>query len=396
VLDVLELASRSDHLIELPWHFGGTGDVAAGTWTAGALADEFVTRAERLQPAGDGPAVLALVDGPRRLAALLLFEGELLRAEGPGLPGNGTRRPFYLVRARGRGARFVTVLEPVAEIPLVRGVRAIGSVIEIVTAEGVHRHDATPGGWEVTAGAGRIRLGGAREHQLPRAPLLEIDRPRPALGAALRVSEPPPLDGSADGFDTSEPLRLELEDQYRRSEEPYPGPEDFSAVAYVVWDDDALYLAVAVTKPELCLRPPGALPLRLDNEPDDIHSDGVQLYLRGGAAGGATGFLVVPEGTHGGPLRIHGAGDTPGVATAVRGAWRRTRPGYCVTLAVGWPDGYRAHVGAELGFDLIINELTPGRVRRAGQLVWSGGNGWVWLRGDRQDPDRMGVLELVG
>jgi len=31
-----------------------------------------------------------------------------------------------------------------------------------------------------------------------------------------------------------------------------------------------------------------------------------------------------------------------------------------------------------------------------GQLVWSGGNGWVFLRGDRQDPERFGVLELVG
>jgi hypothetical protein len=27
-------------------------------------------------------------------------------------------------------------------------------------------------------------------------------------------------------------------------------------------------------------------------------------------------------------------------------------------------------------------------------LVWSGGGGWVYLRGDRQDPARFGVLEL--
>ncbi len=44
----------------------------------------------------------------------------------------------------------------------------------------------------------------------------------------------------------------------------------------------------------------------------------------------------------------------------------------------------------------IINEMLPGRMRRAGQLVWSGGGGWVWLRGDRQDPTRFGILELVG
>jgi hypothetical protein len=80
----------------------------------------------------------------------------------------------------------------------------------------------------------------------------------------------------------------------------------------------------------------------------------------------------------------------------VRGAWRRTERGYRVTTAVAWPEWHRAHVGGQIGFDLIINEMLPGRERRAGQLVWSGGNGWVWLRGDRQDPERFGILELVG
>ena len=35
------------------------------------------------------------------------------------------------------------------------------------------------------------------------------------------------------------------------------------------------------------------------------------------------------------------------------------------------------------------------RLRRAGQLVWSGGGGWVYLRGDRQERARFGVLEMV-
>jgi len=119
---------------------------------------------------------------------------------------------------------------------------------------------------------GRIRLAGARQPEPPFAPLLELDKPTPAVRRRVRAVTPPPLDGSHDGFDTSEPLRLELEDQYRRSEEPYPGPDDFSAVAHLAWDDDALYLAVEVVKPELCIRPASAPPLRLDNEPDDIHS----------------------------------------------------------------------------------------------------------------------------
>ena len=82
----------------------------------------------------------------------------------------------------------------------------------------------------------------------------------------------------------------------------------------------------------------------------------------------------------------------------VRGTWQRTAGGYRVTLGIAWPQwsGQRAHVGGRLRFDLLVNEMLQGRARRAGQLVWSGGNGWVWLRGDRQDPDRMGVLELVG
>ena len=42
---------------------------------------------------------------------------------------------------------------------------------------------------------------------------------------APQVAEAPALDGSLDGFDTSEPLELDHEDQYRRSEEPYGGPD---------------------------------------------------------------------------------------------------------------------------------------------------------------------------
>jgi hypothetical protein len=228
---------------------------------------------------------------------------------------------------------------------------------------------------------------------------VELDTPKPAVGTALRVDAPPPLDGSLDGFDTSEPLRLELEDQYRRSEEPYSGPDDFSAVAYTAWDDDALYLAVEVVKPELCFRAGGTPPLRLDNEPDDIHSDGVQVYVARDEARGtrdeAAGYVIVPD-PDGRDLRVRVASDTSADPGGVRGSWRRTDRGYCVTLALTWPAWQRAHVGGRVPFDLLVNEMLPGRLRRAGQLVWSGGNGWVWLRGDRQDPERFGVLELVG
>jgi hypothetical protein len=395
LLDVIELASRSEHVLELPWHFVGAGDVGRGRWTSGELADEFVSRAEKLVPEGAAPLVLELAAGPRVLKAFLSFDGELVRAEGPGRPGDEKRATFYVMRTAGRSARLVTVLESVGEAASVRTVRAQGSVIEVETAHGVDRHTATALGWEIATRSGRIRLAGARAPEPPLAPLLELEKPTPVVGAGLRVSSPPPLDGTLDGFDTSEPLRLELEDQYRRSEEPYPGPDDFAAVAHAAWDDDALYLAVDVVKSELCIRPGGAPPLRLDNEPDDIHSDGLQVYVAGDEGDGRVGYLVVPE-TGGTGLRVRATSDTSADPGGVRGAWRRTDRGYTVTLGIAWPEWQRAHVGGRLRFDLLVNEMLPGRTRRAGQLVWSGGNGWVFIQGDRQDPARFGILELVG
>jgi len=395
LLDVIELASRTEHGLELPWHFVGAGDVGRGRWTSGELADEFVSRVEKLVPEGAAPLVLELAAGPRVLKAFLSFDGELVRAEGPGRPGDEKRATFYVMRTAGRSARLVTVLESVGEAASVRAVRAQGSVIEVETAHGVDRHTATALGWEIATSAGRIRLAGARAPEPPLAPLLELEKPTPVVGAALRVSSPPPLDGMLDGFDTSEPLRLELEDQYRRSEEPYPGPDDFAAVAHAAWDDDALYLAVDVVKPELCIRPGGASPLRLDNEPDDIHSDGLQVYVAGDEGDGRVGYLVVPE-TGATGLRVRATSDTSADPGGVRGAWRRTDRGYTVTLGIAWPEWQRAHVGGRLRFDLLVNEMLPGRTRRAGQLVWSGGNGWVFIQGDRQDPARFGILELVG
>ena len=396
VVDVTDLSGKESHLIELPWHFDGTGDVVTpGCWTEGELADEFVHTVERFVPAGEGPTVLELHADGRQLRAHFLFTGELLRATGLGKPGTEKEAAFYVLRARGRGARFVTVLEPMAAAPTVRGVRARGEVVEVETARGIERHAIGAEGWEVQVGAERVRLSGTRPTVPALQPLLELDRPTPVTGTALRVDRPPALDGTLDGFDLAEPLRLDLEDQYRRSEEPYAGPEEFSVAVCVNWDDDALYLAVDVTKADLCFRPGQAPPLRLDNEPDDVHSDGVQLYVRSAEEGAVAGWLIVPEEGDGGGLRVRGAGATGG-PEMVRGAWRRTDVGYRITAAIAPPDWSRSHVGGRIGFDVIVNEMLPGRVRRAGQLVWSGGDGWVWLRGDRQDGDRLGILELVG
>jgi hypothetical protein len=78
----------------------------------------------------------------------------------------------------------------------------------------------------------------------------------------------------------------------------------------------------------------------------------------------------------------------------VQGTWAPTDQGYRFTIAITAPGWSDIQLEDEIGFDLLVNEMRPGRLRRAGQLVWSGGGGWVWLRGDRQDPARFGKLEL--
>src|SRR5256884_1942708 len=137
VLDVVELASREERLLELPWHFQGRSDVASpGRWEDAELAGEVVSRVERFVPQPGAPVVVQVTADSRQLSAFLLFEGELLRAEGPGLPGSGARAPFYLLRARGRNLRLVTVLEAIAGAASGRGVRAKGGVIEVETTGG--------------------------------------------------------------------------------------------------------------------------------------------------------------------------------------------------------------------------------------------------------------------
>src|SRR3989449_10623334 len=189
------------------------------------LTTEYAKPVQHFVPDGDAPLVLELTSDGRRLRAHFVFSGELLRATGPGKPGNptglpdgrGKRETFYLLRARGRAARFVTVLEPLAGPPAVRSVRVRGDVVEVETARGIERHAIGAEGWEVQVGAERVRLSGTRPLPVPALqPLLELDRPMPVTGAALRVDRPPALDGTLDGFDTAETPRPDPGDHDRR------------------------------------------------------------------------------------------------------------------------------------------------------------------------------------
>jgi hypothetical protein len=68
--------------------------------------------------------------------------------------------------------------------------------------------------------------------------------------------------------------------------------------------------------------------------------------------------------------------------------WRLTGTGYVVRCEIP-----RSAIGdrdaRDFMLDVIVNEISPDRERRRGQLVLSGARGeWVYLRGDRQDSSR--------
>ncbi|MEO8227940.1 MAG: heparinase II/III family protein, partial [Gemmatimonadota bacterium] len=277
LIDLLEFDAAGDAQLALPWHLAGDVLVRTpGHWEPAALDNEFARGAERFVPDVAGPLVLDAVSTNARLTLHLDFTGDLLRAIAPGAPGSGPAT-FWLQRATDGATTLVSVIDT-GSAPAVRAIRTEGRVIEVERETETDRHAPFTEGWTIDQPAKQTRLGGRQIKPIEFRPLLGARTVRTS-GIAASTHDSLALDGTLDGFDSAHPFMLDHDDQYRRSEDPYPGAEEFSATAWVNWDDAALYVAVDVTKPNLQLRPAGAPPLRLDNEPDDIHSDGVQIYV---------------------------------------------------------------------------------------------------------------------
>lgn len=391
LLDIVTYADDTPSQMDLPWHLAGETTLETpGRWEAlgtDALASEFVRSAERFVPDQAGTLILRGTLEGKRCRVLLQLDGELLRARAPGPPGS-VEQAFYVARGSGALVRTVAVIDP-SPSGHVASLSVEGDVVTVVHTTS-DRHTPLLEGWQIESGGETVRLAGVERVATLSEPVLTRDRIERPAAAAPWIEARPSLDGTPDGFDQSEPLPMDTELHYRRSEEPWSDPEYFSATAWVNWSDEELYLLVDVIKPDPWFRPRSAPPLDLDNEVDDIHSDGLQLYLK--LDNRMVGFLVVPEADSD-RLRVSPAGNGEGEAGMVTGGWIMTEQGYRVTLAItpGWPLDSRT----PLEFDLLVNEMRPDRQRRAGQLVWSGGTGWVYLRGDRQDSAQFGILTLA-
>jgi hypothetical protein len=248
----------------------------------------------------------------------------------------------------------------------------------------VHTHERKGLEWDVgmTAGAATSGIGLAGMHLAPapeaRAPLPDaIPAMRPlAISSALPA-----------------PLTFQLgEEHYRRSELSWRdagSPEAFVSLGVA---ERELVITADVRKQPLVFRPADAPDPALDNEHPDIHSDGVQIHLWApGWAGPATWLAIPEEGSDRVRVRVVDAPASDVVAT-----WRRTRSGYRLTFRIPLSAlGQLPSIPFVL--DVLINDMAPGRERRRGQLVLSGARGeFVYLRGDRQYPDRLLPFVVTG
>ena len=317
------------------------------------------------------------------LLHLVARRGETtLIATAPGPPGpdfaDGAPLPFLIRRARGPGRWVQVVTWLPGEIEITEREGCIGvrwddravSVEEAPTSLTVTPEGAAP----VTFDARPAPRSGPAEPPPP---------PHPECTVPLWPEDAEPF---GPGLRAAE---WELgEESYRQSERSHAERGGTRAEVAVAGQGDALIVRVRVTKPDVVVRAAEAPDPALDNEPADIHSDGVQAYL---GRDQWMGVLAVPELETGG-VRIRPVAGTASFPAGVTGWSRRTPDGYEVQLRLATGRPWRPD--DRLRFTVTVNEMAPQRERRSGQLALAGG-GWVWLRGDRESPTEAVEAEIA-
>ena len=297
-------------------------------------------------------------------------DAELWRLTAPGAPGAGARR-FYMVRVVGEAGRIVLAASWAGAVA---GVAPCDGGVAVVLGDTTrHEHRRTGDGWQIAlyaAGArSSIDLGGRRPNAAtPTAP---------ATSAAPRTA-------------ARLPLRRTLgEPHYRRSELTWTEAGQPTAVVSAARDAAGLAITVDVTKAALAFPPPRA-ENPLDNEHPDTEGDGVQLYL-GLGDGRVAGWILIPEPASG-RVRVSRAGQA--TADLALDATFSLAPAGGYSLRCLISQAALAAAGAPVtSLDVVVNDGAPGRQRRRGQLVLSGGAGeFVYLRGDRQPAERFVLL----
>jgi hypothetical protein len=390
LVDVLNVDAPADAVVDLPIHPLAGVDLPAGPPPSRAVLGVpsdagHETGYDRIEMVGEARPTGLLALGSSGVAlALAPRPGEtIFVARAPGPPGadfaDGPPLSFLIRRAAGRG-RWVQCLVP-AGSPC--AIREDGPDVVVKLADREWRiREGADGATIETPGRAPVRLS-ARSTVIAPAPVAHPGVERQVMRIPL-VDEQPTLDrwpDAAPGFDLGET-------HYRRSELSWEQAGRLRArLALAAWRD-ALCFRYVVLAPQPVFRPADAPDPALDNEPPDIHSDGVQCYT--GRERWA-GFLVVPD-PETGTVRSRPVAGTAARPEEVGGECRRTAEGYEVLV--------RLRTGADLRrrdrlrFAAVVNQMLPGRERRAGQLALTGG-GWVYLRGDREPPESALTAEIA-
>lgn len=386
-----EIRWRADAHVQfdLPVHFDGA--LRAVALEAGARLDggagledgfDFVRNASAAMIArGQAVEITAARDG-RVVRAFVCADdrSQLFKADAPGQPATSTQ-PFYLMRCEGvRGA----VRSVFAWSPRVDGVRFDGEKIEVTLGAETHVHFQTPEYWqmELTVGGAHsgIELTGWTPGHEPDA---ASDTPKAHDRLRERKSSHPPIE-----FRRTAIAAFDLgEGNYRRSEDDWSAAGRPTARVTLSATGNELTVDVDVATGDLVLVPRGATN-PYDNEHPDINGHGVQLYVRTLFDAGA--WMIVPE-AESAAARVR-AIDGWGTLQATNATWEKTTRGFSVRVRVALPPLPAEYPRGMYPFliDVLVNETAPGRERRRGQLVLSGGRGeFIYLRGDRHDPSRL-------
>jgi hypothetical protein len=322
-------------------------------------------------------------DGGRVLNGFVIssLPALLYRVSGPGAPGKG-RRAFAIFRVPSSG-----------DTAWLRFVWDWGGTVESVwqprngSATFVQRRDGS---------RDRLRqtMAGYRIERLARGEKTRIDL---AGFVALQSTIARGSDAAAPVptiLPAGRPIVIDLgKAQYRQSEESWE--EAGGPTARITLRSAAAELVVDIRvqkRGELTFVPTDATN-PYDNEWADINGDGIQLYFADET--GASAWIIVPNDGNdenaGVRCRAIAGWEHP---RSIRAEWRRRADGY--ELRAHLAHAVRSDGPYKFRLGVVVNEKPPGRERRRGQLVLGGRPGeFVYLRGDREDRERLPTFTLV-
>jgi hypothetical protein len=382
-IDELRWSSDAPVRIELPIHarvrLESSTELAAAPLDGGdGLEDGFSFVRDARHARVQANEIVRLIDGDsgNTLAWCTCSEAaEWFTAAAPGPPGAGERR-FVLLRVQGAHGTVRTVWDPtfaVGDVTLADGrleiVHANGGTTDFEwLADGAHVGSRSPHGTRTLD-----VLSGFRAGEI----LLESEATPAQMDVDLRPL-PLPLPFS----------RKLAEAEYRPSEYGWREAGAPSAHVLITASSSELEIRVAVRKSPLHFRAADAADPELDNEHPDIHSDGVQLHVWCEGWREPVAWLAIPEADFASTRVRQTAGGAEAPSLTARS--REIPGGYEIRFTLP-----RSTLSHSFGVDVLVNEMSPGRQRRRGQLVLSGARGdRVYLRGDRQPLEHFIMLRL--